>query len=511
MLVDELGRIAQASRHTCDFTLHSLHDALMEVVACFPVYRTYITEDSVSEVDQHYIQAAIIEARKRTQAADLGVFDFVRAAMLTTLGQDKPEAYQRSVRVFAMNMQQFTSPVMAKGMEDTSFYIYNRLASLNEVGGDPRVFGIGSAHFHAANQERAAHWPQTLLATSTHDTKRSEDVRARINVLSEVAGEWRTHLTRWRSLNRPVRQMVEGQPVPGPNDEYLLYQTLLGVWPLTPPSVEERAALCERVQRYMLKVVREAKTLSSWINPNLAYESGLQKFIAALFDPQVSRRFLKDFATLQEPVAWCGMLNSLAQLILKLCVPGVPDIYQGNELWDFSLVDPDNRRPVDYSRRREMLDQMSQAYDLDAGGKYLGELLRTMPDGRIKLYVLWRLLALRRQHDALFRDGEYLALRVDGPYAEHVCAFARRREKSLVVVIVQRLVTALGAWKGELPTGGRWEKTWIETPMLLPGTLGTDIFSGRLARLNSVAGVTAVLSAREVFAVAPFSVVDFSV
>lgn len=509
VLVGELGRIAQASRQTCDFTLHSLRDALMEVVACFPVYRTYITADTVSDDDRRYIETAIAEARKRTQAADLSVFDFVRDAMLTTLAQGKPEAYRQSVLVFAMHMQQFTSPVMAKGMEDTSFYIYNRLVSLNEVGGDPRIFGIGVAEFHAANQDTAAHWPHTLLATCTHDTKRSNDVRARIDVLSEIAGEWRTHLTRWHRLNQPISQMQDGMPVPSPNDEYLLYQTLLGIWPLTAPTPEERDALCRRVQQYMLKVVREAKTLSSWIHPNLAYEAGLKKFIAALFDPKISRRFHKDFDTLHPRIAWCGMLNSLAQLILKLSVPGVPDIYQGDELWEFSLVDPDNRRPVDYSLRRALLNQLSQMHSAGDGEAHLGELLRSMPDGRIKLYVLWRLLDLRRRYEALFRDGEYIALRVQGQHAAHICAFARRSESRLIIVIVQRLVCALGAWQGDLPIGGRWGKTWIETPMLAFRSSGENIFTGRHVAVGKNADSIG-LSAQEVFAIAPFSVLDFS-
>lgn len=510
VLVDELGRIAQARRQTCDFTLHSLRDALVEVVACFPVYRTYITADAVSDDDRRYIETAVAEARRRTQAADLSVFYFVRDAMLTTLAQGRSEVYRQSVISFAMHMQQFTSPVMAKGMEDTSFYIYNRLASLNEVGGDPRIFGISVAEFHAVNHTRAAHWPHSMLTTSTHDTKRSEDVRARIDVLSELAGEWRTHLMRWRRLNSPISQVADGLPVPSPNDEYLLYQTLLGVWPLSPPTPGERDALCQRVQNYMLKVVREAKNVSSWINPNLAYEAGLQKFIAALFNPKLSRRFLKDFETLYQRVAWCGMLNSLAQLILKLSVPGVPDIYQGNAIWDFSLVDPDNRRPVDYAVRRALLESLVSKHQEGDIESNLNELLRSMPDGCIKLYVTWRLLNLRRQYEALFRDGEYIALQVEGHHAEHICAFARRNTNHAIIVVVQRLVSALGASQGDLPIGGRWSTTWIKTPMLVSHSSGEDVFSGRhLTAGQKTSGVTR-LSAQDVFAVAPFSVIDFT-
>lgn len=510
VLVGELGRIAQASRQTCDFTLHSLRDALMEVVACFPVYRTYITTAGVSDDDRRYIESAVNAAKRRAQAADLSVFDFVRDAMLTRLAENKPAGYAQSVLTFAMNMQQFTSPVMAKGMEDTSFYIYNRLVSLNEVGGDPRIFGISVDAFHAANSDRARRWPHTMLASSTHDTKRSEDVRARINVLSEIASEWRAHLSRWHRLNRGSRQEIDGAPVPSANDEYLLYQTLLGIWPLTPPSYAEREQLCKRVQDYMRKVVREAKTLSSWIHPNPTYEAGLESFIAALFDPKLSRRFLKDFLSLQQRVAWAGMLNGLAQLILKLTLPGVPDIYQGNELWDFSVVDPDNRRAVDYATRQTLLAEVIELYQSEDSAKPLNTLLQSMSDGRIKLFLTWRLLQLRKQYETLFRDGDYLPLQVSGTHAQRICAFARQSENQLLVVIVQRLAGPLGAVRGELPLGERWADSWIDIPQAA-GRTGVDVFSKiHMSVAHAESAMGSGLAAATVFAIAPFSVIDFS-
>ena len=509
VLVGELGRIAQASRQTCDFTLHSLRDALMEVVACFPVYRTYITPSTITEEDRAYIEAAVAAARTHVQAADLSVFDFVGACMLTDIAAGKGEGYQKSVLNFAMNMQQFTSPVMAKGMEDTSFYIYNRLCSLNEVGGDPRLFGYSVAEFHTANLDRAQRWPYTLLATSTHDSKRSEDVRARINVLSEVGAAWHEYLSRWSRMNAKLRPQVDGLCVPHPNDEYLLYQTLIGVWPSTPPNAQALQLLCQRVQSYMLKVVREAKTFSSWINPNLAYEQGLNDFIAALFDPRVSRRFHKSFYPFQKRVAWCGMLNSLAQTILKLSVPGVPDIYQGNELWDFSLVDPDNRRPVNYRQRQALLEEMMRS-DCDEGT--LRTLFASMSDGRIKLYMTWRLLDFRRRYEDLMRDGAYLPLAVEGAHARQICAFARQGEDQCVVVIVSRLLCGMGLQAGALPVAEMWGETWVKTPMLKEQTRGQDIFSRRVLSLKRPGGpmADAGISVRAAFAVAPFAVLDFS-
>ncbi|MGE5026987.1 MAG: malto-oligosyltrehalose synthase, partial [Betaproteobacteria bacterium] len=337
VLAHQLGRIAQADRHTRDYTINSLRVALAEIVACFPVYRTYITGAGFSAEDRRALEIAVESAKQRSLAADISVFRFVSEALLATLARGRGEDEQRAVAAFAMKFQQYTAPVMAKGMEDTGFYQYHRLISLNEVGGDPRRFGVSLEQFHRANAERARRWPYAMLATSTHDSKRSEDVRARIDVLTELSGEWRQHLVRWSRINRAKLRSVDGARCPCRNDEYLLYQTLLGAWPLGDLDDSGRAAFRERIERYMLKAVREAKQHSSWINPNAAYEDGVMQFVRALLGPAPSR-FLTEFLPFQQRVARFGMLNSLTQTLLKLASPGVPDIYQGNELWDFSLV-----------------------------------------------------------------------------------------------------------------------------------------------------------------------------
>ena len=359
VLASQLTRIALSKRRTCDFTLNSLRDALMEVVACFPVYRTYVNSSSVSDRDVRYIRGAIASAKWRSIAADTSIFDFIGRVLLASIAEGQDPAYQNAVTTFAMKFQQFTGPVMAKGLEDTAFYRYNRLVSLNDVGSDLHRFGTTTPEFHLANQDRLRCWPHTMLATSTHDSKRSEDVRARINILSEISGEWRLRVREWKRVNRNHRSLVNNKPAPSPNDEYLLYQTLVGAWPSEPLSDgDDWRNFCERIENYMLKAIREAKQNTSWINRNTEYETAVSSFVKMLLTPSTQNRFLSDFVPFQHRVARIGLWNSLAQTLLKLTCPGVPDIYQGNELWDFSLVDPDNRRPVDYTRRQQMLQRI---------------------------------------------------------------------------------------------------------------------------------------------------------
>jgi 4-alpha-glucanotransferase/malto-oligosyltrehalose synthase len=470
VLANQLSRIAQADWRTRDFTLNNLRDVLTEVVACFPVYRTYITGERISAEDRRYVDWAVAAAKRRSQAADISVFDFVREILLTEAAQGKPESYRTAVVTFAMKFQQYTSPVMAKGLEDTSFYIYNRLVSLNEVGGDPRRFGTSVAAFHHANQERARHWPHAMLCTSTHDSKRSEDVRARINVLSELPEEWQAHVQRWHRMNRRKKRLVEDTRAPSRNDEYLLYQTLIGTWPLKPMDEEAIQLYCERIDHYMLKAVREAKVHSSWINPNVAYEEALTAFIQALLlENPAKSLFLAHFQRLQGRIARLGMFNSLSQSLLKFTSPGVPDLYQGTELWDFSLVDPDNRRAVDYAQRQAGLRSLQ---DLDAAPRAervprLLSLLDSMEDGRIKLYVIWKALAQRLAFPELFREGNYHALSTKGQKADHVCAFARHYRNRESIVVVPRLVARLLGKSAVDPLGSTvWGDTYVE---LSPG------------------------------------------
>ena len=475
VLALQLSRIAAADRYTCDFTLNSLRSALAEVVAWFPVYRTYVSAEQVSADDMRHVDWAIAVAKKRSQAADLGVFDFIRDVLLKVRAEGKSQAFQEVVANFAMKFQQYTAPVMAKGMEDTAFYLYHRLASLNEVGGDPRRFGMQVSAFHKATLERARHFPHAMLATSTHDSKRSEDVRARISVLSELADEWREAVARWSHINQLSKRVVDNQPAPSRNDEYLLYQTLLGVWPLEQLNDTACVALGERVVNYMLKAVREAKARSSWINPATEYEAAVSGFVRALLAHGSENRFLTMFLPFQQRIARLGLFNSLSQLLIKLTAPGVPDIYQGNELWDFSLVDPDNRRPVDYPRRQAMLAELQALFATDSATVpgLARQLLDTLQDGRIKLYLTWRTLAFRQRNAGLFQNGSYLPLKACGPQSEHLCAYARQNAGEVVLLMLPRLFAALMPDESDLPLG---PAVWQDTGIVLPAALADGVW-----------------------------------
>lgn len=465
VLATQLTRIAKGDRHTGDYSFNGLRSALAEIIASFPVYRTYVSDSGASAEDVRYVDWAVGVAKKHSQAADGSIFDFVREVLLNRHDQGKSDEYRRAVCAFAMKFQQYCSPVMAKAVEDTSFYQYSRLASLNEVGSDPQRFGISLAAFHRENQERARRWPHALLATSTHDSKRSEDVRARISVLSEMPDVWHKKVMYWSRLNRSKCRKLEFGRAPSANDEYLLYQTLLGVWPIEMRGKPAMAKLCERVEAYMLKVVREAKMHSSWIRPNAEYEESMRNFVRALLTPEPGNLFLRDFEQFQEHICRAGMFGSLSQLLLKLTSPGVPDIYQGNELWDFSLVDPDNRRPVDYAARIEALGAIRRLHAEQGAERCAHTLLSAPHDGRIKLYFIWKMLASRREHEALFRAGDYLPLKVLGDRADHVCAFVRSFEDEAIMVVIPRLLHTLMGEKDRLPVG---RSVWGDTRIALP-------------------------------------------
>lgn len=465
VLAQQLSRIAEMDRHTCDFTLNNLHDTLREIVATFPVYRTYIQSDSIQAEDIQYINEAVTAAKRKTRETDNSVFDFVREVLTLEIAAGKSSIYRQQVITFALKFQQYTGPVMAKGLEDTAFYRYNRLLSLNEVGGAPQRFGVSVATFHAQNQQRAENWPHAMLSSSTHDSKRSEDVRARINVLSEMADKWHTKVQRWSQINRSEGQnAAEERGRLEPNDEYFLYQTLVGVWPQTEPDAEGLQRLCSRVNASLLKAGKEAKLRTSWATPDPDYEGVVSTFVTALFRDPANNPFLKDFLPFQQLVSRVGLFNILAQTLLKLTAPGVPDIYQGNELLDFSLVDPDNRRPVDYRCRIELLDQLKRR--LAAGEKRSAlarELLQYPDGGGAKLYLTWRSLQLRSAHPELFRHGNYMPLTLSGIHAEHLCAYARSYKGMLVLTLVPRLIYRLAG--GKPPLGENvWGETWVEVP-----------------------------------------------
>jgi (1->4)-alpha-D-glucan 1-alpha-D-glucosylmutase len=489
-----LKNIAGNDRRYRDFTLNSLTFVIREIIAALDVYRTYIDPETgaASEADRGTIARAVADARRRNPRTDPSIFDFVGDTLLMReVGDDQVDRAER-LR-FIARFQQTTGPVMAKGVEDTAFYQYNQLISLNEVGGEPDQFGRSLSAFHRANAERARAWPASMLATSTHDTKRSEDVRARINVLSELPREWRRALTRWSRLNGRKKPLVEGRATPDRNEEYLLYQSLLGAWPMDTPD----ETFTERIVAFMLKALKEAKVNTSWISPNTAYEAAVEQFVRAILDPRESGPFLDDFRVVQQRVAFVGTFNALSQTVLKLGSPGVADIYQGNELWDFSLVDPDNRRPVDYGRRQADLEEVCRdlrepwadgplsppgaepqarvAAEPDAQARLAAELLRSAHDGRIKLFITHRLLRLRRSYPGLFVGGSYTPLRA-GP---HVCAFARSDgERTLVVAAPVMLATLLRDTPGRPPVGPDvWGDGWLP----VPGDSSVcyqDVFSG---------------------------------
>ncbi|HNP51591.1 MAG TPA: malto-oligosyltrehalose synthase [Nitrosomonas nitrosa] len=464
VLALQLSRIAELDRHTRDFTLNSLREVLRQIVACFPVYRTYVQPKHISEEDRRYVDWAVNVSKKRAAASDNSVFDFVREVLLIEIAEGKHADYRKKVINFARKFQQYTGPVMAKGLEDTVFYRYNRLLSLNEVGGEPDKFGVSVSAFHHQNQERAQNWPHAMLSTSTHDGKRSEDVRARINVLTELPDEWRSRVRRWARLNRNKKRLVDDQPVPVKNDEYFFYQTLVGVWPLEPFDQSGLEVFRKRIETYMLKAAKEAKLYTSWVNPNAEYEAAIADFVHAVLGDIDNNLFLADFLTFLQPLNRAGLFNSLSQTLLKLTSPGVPDIYQGNELWDFSLVDPDNRRPVDYQLRRMLLVELEKAVT-SAGTlcHFSHELVKNIEDGRAKLYLTWRTLQLRRDYSELFREGDYLPLDVSGAHADHICAFARRLDKQIAIVVAPRLVFRLAG-----DTDPLGEQVWNDTRIMVP-------------------------------------------
>jgi (1->4)-alpha-D-glucan 1-alpha-D-glucosylmutase len=424
-LVTALHRIAGADRHTRDFTANSLRAALTEVVAHFPVYRTYVVPGHpVSEADRRHVTDAVAAAKRRSHEAEGSAIEFVgQVALGEYWPPDDGEAPARRDRIawFIGRFQQYTAPVTAKAMEDTAFYRYNRLVSLNEVGGEPGRFGVTVEAFHAAAQSQARHWPHAMLATSTHDTKRGEDARVRLAVLSEVPAAWRLALRRWRRINASLKQSIDGQPAPSANDEYLAYQSLLAIWPHGEPDAAQRASLAERLEAYMLKAVREAKVHTSWINPGAAYEASISAFVTGMLAGGDSAdAFITDFSPFARMVAQAGLVGALSQVAIKLAAPGVPDLYQGCELWNLTLVDPDNRRPVDFAIRQRWLEAMQE---LEAAGPgawrdAAAEFWQSAHDGRIKLWTTRQLLGLRRRSQRLFERGRYLPLRLEGDRGE---------------------------------------------------------------------------------------------
>jgi (1->4)-alpha-D-glucan 1-alpha-D-glucosylmutase len=463
VLATALWRLAREDRRTRDFTLNSLRRALAEVVAAFPVYRTYVI-DKPSAADRQAIDWAIGRARRRSLSADTSVFDFIRRVLLGSPPEHAAPGLAERYRTFARRLQQYTAPVAAKGIEDTALYRHHRLVSLNDVGGDPDVFGTTVSAFHGASRDRALHWPHTLLATSTHDTKRSEDVRARIDAISEMPAAWRLTVRRWSRMNRSHQRTVDDTPAPTRNDEYLFYQTLVGSLPAGPLGADALRAYAVRVEQAMLKAARESKASTSWINPNSDYEEALSAFVRTALEPRDSNLFLGDLHNTVGTLAWYGALNGLSLALLKGLSPGVPDYYQGHETIELSLVDPDNRRPIDIERRRQLLAQARSLEAMPQRAAVLREWLDHAPDGRAKFWVTCSVLRIRQTMERLYHHPTYVPLEVRGTHANHMVAFAVHDDERCVLAVAARLYASFGLPAGQAPLDAAWGNTEVSWP-----------------------------------------------
>jgi (1->4)-alpha-D-glucan 1-alpha-D-glucosylmutase len=497
--VDVLGnmvdRLSEQNRWYRDFTLEALARAVRETIACFPVYRTYLAPGRpVSEEDRQVVERAVAAAKRRNPAIEESIFNFLSDVLVFRFPENLDAEARAAHTHFVLKFQQTTGPIMAKGLEDTVFYIYNRLAALNEVGGEPQQFGLSVGAFHEGNIDRQRNWPAALLATSTHDTKRSEDVRARMLAISEIPELWRRSLQRWRLANRRWKRTINDAEAPDANEEYLLYQTLVGTWPIQGSGEPEGTATqeyIERIQAYMAKALHEAKLNTSWIQPNEEWDAAMHDFIAKILDSSPRNKFLPAFLPVAQEIARLGVINSLTQVALKLTSPGVPDIYQGNEIWDYSLVDPDNRRPVDYQQRREMLAALPAAAP--------DELMRNWPDGRIKMFLTQRMLQFRREHAELFQRGEYSPLTANGTFAECSVSFGRELAGKWIVVIAPRLTSRVGF----PPVGEGWKDTSIELPEALSLENAHDLFTCRAIHHDE----SRKISLSDAMSILPFAVI----
>ena len=488
-LVSDLKRIADADRRTRDYTAIAIREALREIIARFPVYRSYIGEGGLSPQDRRLIETTVASAKRHSALPDRSVHEFIASALIESFETQIPGAPDiELVRRFRRRFQQLTGPVMAKGLEDTLFYRYVPLLARNEVGGDPGQFGITPAEFHTANARRVRDWPSTMIATATHDTKRGEDARARLSAISQLPEDWAEAFRLWRKLVKPHLELIDGAEAPDANDQLILLQSLLGAWPfeLLGGKGEARVltSLHTRMEAFLVKALREAKRKTSWVNPDEAYEAAATGLLRKVLEPD--SRFLRDFAPFARRLASLGMHASLSRTVLKCTLPGFPDVYQGTELWDLSLVDPDNRRPVDYDIRARALNRREDVNDL----------LASWPDGRIKQHVLASILRDRARSPALYAEGDYHALQAEGVKSRHILGFRRSRGGEQLVVVVSRLLgELLGA--DELPSA----RSWVDLALPLPSGTWHDVITGR-----TLVGDEKAISIGEILATLPVAV-----
>ncbi len=460
VLAHELNRISESDRHYRDFTLLSLQEALTEVVACFPVYRTYVSETGWTEFDKRNIDAAIRDALRRNPAQESSIFRFIRKMLLPTARPNLGSEEHARRLGFAMKVQQYTGPVQAKGVEDTAFYRYCPLLSLNEVGGNPTHFGGTIEEFHDANKERAERMPLTMSATSTHDSKRGEDARARLNILSEIPKLWNQKVKLWMRVNSSARSLAQDELAPDRSDEYIYYQALLGAWPTN--QQEAAPEFVDRMRDYLAKATKEKKTHTSWITPSPEYDAAIAQFVEKTLTGSRAKQFLSQFLPFQERLAELGMVNSLSQLTLKLAAPGIPDFFQGSELWDLNLVDPDNRRSVDFAGHQQMLADIKKKLSEQSACCLAKQLLSDWKDGAVKLFLTAQGLGLRRERPELFLQGDYRPLATSGRFANNIVTFARSFQGATVIAVAPRLVTGVTGFDTGLPLGAAWHDTVLE-------------------------------------------------
>lgn len=464
VLAHELNRLSEEDRRYRDFTLDGLKEALREVVACFPLYRTYISERGYSASDEMAINEAIGQAKRRNPTTESSIFEFIRNHICPVRRPgESANAFAQRLR-FAMKFQQYTSPVQAKGMEDTVFYRYSPLASLNEVGSGAGRRTTTVEEFHEANRQRMERWPDAMLTTSTHDTKRGEDARMRINVLAEMPAEWESKLRDWSQINEVHKTEVNGHPAPDLADEYLYYQSLLGMWPPRERHVTDDIA--DRMKAFMNKALKEAKVHTSWINPSNDYDAAMEKFVEQTLRGSSSADFLASFLPFAERISTLAAWQSISQIALKMTSPGVVDTYQGGELWDLSLVDPDNRRPVDFATRQQRLLSMTARLEAVAPPHRrtdaIAEWRRQWWTGDLKLLYVALGLGLRAKQPELLARGAYIPLHIEGANAGHLIAFARVHNENVLLTVAVRWFGSLLNQPASLEDlNGSLRDTWI--------------------------------------------------